>query len=225
MATIVISGGNRGIGLHLAKLYAEAGDTVIIGTRRPETAQNIPAEILPLDVSDDASVSAFGAALAGRPVDILINNAGISGPERQSAFDMDFPGFLETLNINTLGPLRVTQALLPNLRAAREAGTEAKVAIISSRMGSFIDAASNQIAYRASKTAVNKVAQGLTLDLSEEGISLAVLHPGWVRTDMGGANADIAPEESAQGIKAVIDQLSPDESGRFWNYDGSLLPW
>lgn len=221
MATIVITGGNRGIGLHLARIYAAAGDHVIIGTRKPETAQDLPGEALTLDVSDDASVAAFANALAGRPVDILINNAGISGPKQQTALNMDFPGFLETLNVNTLGPLRVTQALLPNLRAA----TNAKVAIISSRMGSFIDAASNALAYRSSKTAVNKVAQGLAIDLAAEGIALATLHPGWVRTDMGGENADISPEESTQGIKSVIDGLSLDDSGRFWSYDGTPLPW
>ena len=133
MATVVITGGNRGIGLALARLYAEAGDAVVLGVRRPDAAQGLPGEVFPLDVSDDASVAAFASALAGRPIDLLINNAGVSGPKRQGALDMDFAGFLKALDVNTLGPLRVTQALLPNLRKA--AG--AKVGIVSSLMGSF----------------------------------------------------------------------------------------
>ncbi|OYW85908.1 MAG: short-chain dehydrogenase, partial [Sphingobium sp. 32-64-5] len=194
MTTIVITGGNRGIGLHLARRYAEAGCEVVQGVRNPDSAGNLPGETLPLDVGDDASVAAFAAALGGRPIDILINNAGSAGPDRQSAIDTDFAGFLDVLNINTLGPLRVTQALLPGLRKAKGA----KVAIISSRMGSFSDAQANLLAYRASKAAANKIAQGLATDLAPDAIAVAALHPGWVRTDMGGSAADISPEESAQ---------------------------
>ena len=221
MALVVITGGNRGIGLRLAKLYAEAGDQVVLGIRRPEDAPILPGTVLPLDVADGDAVERFAAALAGRAVDILINNAGIIGPDRQSALDTDFAGFMETLSVNTLGPLRVTQALLPNLRRAGQA----KVVILTSRMGSLSYAKSNQIAYRASKAAANKVAQCLATDLAGEGISVAAVHPGWVRTDMGGSSADIAPEESARGIKAVIAALSPATTGRFWNFDGSSLSW
>lgn len=221
MATIVITGGNRGIGFQLVRLYAAAGDQVVVGVRSPKAASDLPGEVLPLDVSDDASVAAFAKSLNGRPIDILINNAGIIGPDRQSALDADFGGFLETLNINTIGPLRVTQALLPNLRKAKNA----KVAIISSQMGSLSSARSDHVAYRASKAAVNKVVQCLATDLASEGITVATLHPGWVRTDMGGPGADIAPEESASGLKAVIDGLSPASSGSFLNYDGKTLAW
>ncbi len=221
MATIVITGSNRGIGLRLAQLYTDAGHQLISGVRKPESATELPGEILPLDVGDDASVAGFAKALNGQPVDILINNAGVGGPDRQSSLDMDFPGFLEALNVNTLGPLRVTQALLPNLRAAGSA----KVAILSSRMGSFSDPTPSMVAYRASKTAVNKVIQCLAADLEPQGIAVAALHPGWVRTDMGGAGADLAPEESAMGLKTVIDGLSLATTGRFWNHDGSPIDW
>src|SRR3954464_8897693 len=111
MSLVVITGGNRGIGLLLAELYAEASDQVVLGIRRPEDAANLPGTVLPLDVGDSGSVARFAAALAGRRGDILINNAGIIGPDRQSALDTDFEGFMQTLNVNTLGPLRVTQAL------------------------------------------------------------------------------------------------------------------
>lgn len=221
MALVVITGGNRGIGLELARLYSSAGDRLVLGIRKPEAAAGLPGEALALDVGDDSSVAAFAAALDGRAVDILVNNAGIIGPDRQSALDTDFAGFARTLEVNTLGPLRVTQALLPNLRKAGGA----KVAIISSRMGSLSYAKSDHVAYRASKAAVNKVAQCLATDLADEGIALAVMHPGWVRTEMGGPSADIAPEESARGLKAVIDGLSLRDTGRFWNYDGTQLPW
>jgi NAD(P)-dependent dehydrogenase (short-subunit alcohol dehydrogenase family) len=202
-------------------LYADAGDQVVLGVRSPKAAADLPGETLPLDVSDNASVAAFAKALNGRAVDILINNAGVIGPDRQSALDADFDGFMETLNINTIGPLRVTQALLANLRKAKNA----KVAIISSQMGSLNYAKSDHVAYRASKAAVNKIAQCLSTDLKSDGIAVATLHPGWVRTDMGGPGADIAPEESAKGLKAVIDGLSIATTGSFLNYNGKTLPW
>lgn len=221
MAAVVITGANRGIGLGLARLYAAAGHQVVMGARKPGLSTDVPGEILPLDVGSDDSVAAFAAALNGRVIDILINNAGILGPKRQSALDSDFAGFLEAFNVNTVGPLRVTQALLPNLRQS----VGGKVAIVSSRMGAMSEAGANNIAYRASKAAVNKVAQCLATDLAGDGISVAVLHPGWVRTDMGGASADLTPEQSADGLKAVIDELSVTTSGRFWNHDGTPIPW
>ena len=221
MSTVVITGANRGIGLSLARAYAAAGHHVIGGVRNPADAAGIPGEILPLDVASDTSVEAFAAALQGRAVDTLINNAGVIGPDRQSALDMDFDGFLAALNVNTLGPLRVTQALLPNLRQA----ADAKVAIVSSWMGSMGLTQSGQAAYRATKTAVNKLAQCLATDLAGEGIAVVSLHPGWVRTDMGGSGADIGVEESAEGLKTVIDGLTIASTGQFRNYDGGVISW
>jgi NAD(P)-dependent dehydrogenase (short-subunit alcohol dehydrogenase family) len=177
--------------------------------------------VLPLDVSDDMSVAEFASQLGDQPIDLLINNAGVIGPERQSSLDMDYAGFLETLNVNTIGPLRVTQALLGNLRKS----AAAKLVILTSRMGSLTYAKSDRIAYRASKAAANKVVQCLATDLEPMGIAVAAIHPGWVRTDLGGPSADIAPDESVRGIKAVIETLSLALSGRFWNYDGSELAW
>ena len=120
-----------------------------------------------------------------------------------------------------LDPLAVSQALLPNLRLS----DHGKILTVSSGMGSMSTTKSDHVAYRSAKAAVNKVAQCLATDLAEEGIAVAALHPGWVRTDMGGPGADIAPEESAAGLKAVIDRLSPETTGRFWNYDGASLAW
>lgn len=223
MATILITGANRGIGLELARQYAAAGETVIRAMRGHDKAGETVGESLPLDVTSDASVAGLAEMLKGRPVDLLINNAGVIGPEaaRQTSTDMDFAGFLGALDANVLGPLRVTQALLPNLRAA----SAAKVAVVSSQMGQLSSKQSGFVAYRASKAAVNKVFQCLAVDLAGEGISVAMLHPGWVRTDMGGAGADLDVSESASGIRSVLAHLDVASTGRFTAWDGRTLDW
>ena len=221
MPTIVITGASRGIGAELARLYARGGGRVIGGARGGGRPQN-GVDLRALDVADGASVEAFAASLASEAVDLLINNAGVMGPSTSSTLaGMDFDGFAETLAINTLGPLRVTQALLPALRRAGGA----KVAIISSQMGGSDYPGSHDVAYQASKAAVNKVAIALARDLKPEGVAVATLHPGWVRTDMGGAGADIDPADSAAGIKQVLDRLDLGSTGRFWNWDGSERGW
>ena len=221
MATIVIAGANRGIGLELAKQYAANGHEVIRGMRGVDQADPPFGTTIALDVSNDEGVALFAAGLGDKPVDLLIANAGVIGPERQSATDMDFDGFLSALDVNVLGPLRVLQAVLPNLRKAKDA----KVAVISSMMGSMASSQSGHVAYRASKAAVNKVVQCLASDLAKEGIAVASLHPGWVRTDMGGTGADIDVQTSAAGIRAVLDKLDTASTGRFWAYDGKQLDW
>jgi len=223
MATVLITGANRGIGLELARQYAAAGDTVIRAMRGQDKAGETVGESLPLDVTSDASAAALAEMLKGRPVDLLINNAGVIGPEpaRQTSTDMDFAGFLGALDVNVLGPLRVTQALLPNLRAAKAA----KVAVVSSQMGQLSSKQSGFVAYRASKAAVNKVFQCLAADLAGEGIAVAMLHPGWVRTDMGGAGADLDVSESASGIRKVLADLDVASTGRFKAWDGRTLDW
>lgn len=225
MATIVITGANRGIGLELARQYEAAGDTVIRAMRGVDKAHPPFGTTMTLDQTDAGSVATFAAGLDGMAIDLLINNAGVIGPSVQSSTDMDFPGFLATLDANVLGPLRVTQALLPNLRKA----TAPKIAVISSRMGQLapqgFGGASGHVAYRASKTAVNKVFQCLAADLAGEGIAVAMLHPGWVRTDMGGPGADIEVSDSAAGIRQVLAGLSAETSGQFMAYNGEVLDW
>jgi NAD(P)-dependent dehydrogenase (short-subunit alcohol dehydrogenase family) len=227
MATILITGANRGIGLELARQYVAAGDTVIRTMRGADKADGALGEVLPLDVTSDASAEELVQRLSGRQIDLLINNAGVIGPEaaHQSSENMDFPGFLATMDANVLGPLRVTQAVLPNLRASKNA----KVAVISSRMGQFnsgnFGGSSGFVAYRASKAAVSKVFQCLAGDLEPEGIAVAIVHPGWVRTDMGGAGADINVADSAAGIRKVLADLHIAGTGRFMAYDGTMLAW
>lgn len=229
MTTFLITGANRGIGLQLTTQALARGDTVIAGTRDPG-ADSLKAlhqkagdrlQILSLEVTDAGSIKDAVATLQGRTVDVLVNNAGTIGPKRQSTLDMDFDGLAETFAINTFAPLRVTQAFLPNIQKSKQG----RIVTISSRMGSLSMDASDRIAYRASKTAVNKIVQCLAADLRPLNIAAIVMHPGWVRTDMGGSSADLAPEESAAGILKVIDGLTLAKTGRFINYDGTNVPW
>lgn len=228
MATLLITGGARGIGRELVKQALEKGHDVIASVRAGAEAalDDLKASaggrlaVLTLDVSDPASIRAAAAAF-DRPVDILINNAGIIGPLPQSTLDMDFDGFAQTLDVNTLGPLRIIHAFLKNVRK----GDNPRIVTISSKMGSMAFQSSDRIAYRASKAAVNKVMQGLATDLREDGITVISMHPGWVRTDMGGSSADLAVEESAAGILKVATGLTPAQSGSFINYDGTDIPW
>ena len=230
MSTLLVTGSNRGIGLALARRAAARGDHVIATCREPLQATDLQSlsrehaghiEIMPLDVGSADGVAALKKQLGERKLDILINNAGIIGPARQSPLDMDFDGFAQTLAVNTLAPLRLAQALLPNLRASRQG----KIATITSGMGSMSYSKSDRIAYRASKAAVNKVMQGLATDLKPLGVAVLLLHPGWVRTDMGGSGADISVDDSARGILAQIDALALAKTGGFVDYAGRVLQW
>lgn len=228
MGTYLITGIGRGIGQELARVLLARGDRVI-GTVRDDStvprdwdtySEKGRLKLVKLDVLNRDSIAEAARAI-DEPIDVLINNAGVIGPKRQSTLDMDFEGFLDTLKINTLGPLRVTQAFLPQLRRSKGA----RIVTISSRMGSLAHAKSDRIAYRASKAAVNKVMQGLATDLAPEGIVAISVHPGWVRTEMGGAGADISVGESAAGIIALIDRLSAADTGLFFDWQGERLPF
>lgn len=230
MATILITGANRGIGLALTEAFAGRGDHVIATVRNPDQLHELAVvmarfpeliEVHRLEVTDHGSIAALAARLAGRPIDVLINNAGIIGPERQSALDMDFDGWLETLKVNTIAPLAISQALLPNLRL----GAHPKILTISSGMGSMAFTKSDHVAYRTSKAAVNKAMQCLATDVQGEGIAVAVCHPGWVKTDMVGLRGDISPEMSATGLTRVVDQMSLMHSPAFHAWDGATIPW
>ena len=230
MTTLLITGCNRGIGLELVRQAALRGNHVIATCRDPAAAVDLRAvaaahpgliEVLALEVTGLATIQAAKASTGARPIDVLVNNAGIIGPARQSTLDMDFDGFAETLAVNALAPLRIAQVFLPNLR---DAGS-GKIVTITSGMGSMSYAKSDRIAYRAAKAAVNKVMQGLATDLKPLGVAVLLLHPGWVRTDMGGSGASISAEDSARGILAQIDALTLARSGQFLDYAGKSMPW
>ena len=228
MATILITGTNKGVGLELTKIYAARGDTVYAACRDPAGASalaEVPGEvvILQLVVGDSGSVTAMAEQLAGVTIDIVINNAGMKGPEfeQQNTYAMDFDGWAETFNVNSMGPVRVMQALMPNLKQAEAA----KVVTITSQMGALSLDMPAAHAYCASKAAVNKFMRLASIDLKKDGVAVGLIHPGWVQTDMGGPRADLTPQESAEGIVAVVDQLSMDSTGGFWKWNGETHDW
>ncbi len=220
MTTIVITGCNRGIGLQLATQFHDRGDEVIGVCRNPSPELSALGlrVIEGIDVSNGDSVAALAQALDGETIDVLINNAGILRSDSLESIDYDV--MLEQYRVNTLGPLRVTQALLPNLHEG------SKVAIVSSRVGSIEDNSSgNNYGYRASKTAVNMVGTNLRHDLEPKGIAVILLHPGYVRTDMTGGGGNVSPVDSAKGLIERIDELSMESTGSFQHAEGYTLPW
>lgn len=228
MANVLITGANKGIGLEMVKLYAGRGDTVLACCRNPGDADALNAvagevEVIEVQVSDASSVAGLASALKNRPVDILINNAGMSGPayDQQNVHAMDFDGWAETFEVNTMAPVRVMQALMANLKA----GQDPKVVTITSQMGALSLDMPVAYAYCTSKAALNKFMKMAALELGKEGVNVCVIHPGWVKTDMGGPNADITPEESAEGIVRTIDGLNADTNGSFWKWDGEFHGW
>jgi len=228
MQTVVVTGAGRGIGLGLARRFLRAGWRVF-GTHRDDAGMEALAGIasqgelhaFPLEVTDADSVAALGARLANETVDVLVHNAGVIGGRRQDVGGMDYAAWLHAFDVNTLAPFRVTTALLPSLRRS----PRPRVVTLSSQMGALAGAGGGYYAYRSSKAAVNKVMQVLAGDLRRDGIVVCPVHPGWVRTDMGGAGAEISVEESADGLFALIESLTPAHSGRFWTWEGKEHPW
>ncbi|SHL69452.1 SDR family oxidoreductase [Roseibium suaedae] len=225
MTSILITGANRGIGFALAKAALARGWTVYGSARSADQAE-IMAKDLPgltplvFDVTDRAAIAAAAAQVDGS-LDILINNAGIIGPSRQSTLDMDFDGFLKTLEVNTVAPLAVAQAFLPKLKASGSG----RILSVSSQMSWMGYRASDRIAYRASKSALNKVMQGLATDLTPDRIPVVVIDPGWVKTDMGGSAADNDPARVAEGILAIADELTISVTGTFFKWTGEERPF
>jgi NAD(P)-dependent dehydrogenase (short-subunit alcohol dehydrogenase family) len=219
LATILITGCNRGIGLQLATQLHARGDSVIGVCRSENDELNALGIrlISGIDVGDGESVARLRDELVGTPLDVLINNAGILRADEFGSIDYD--DMLTQYNVNTLGPLRVTEALQANLREG------SKIAIVSSRVGSIADNGSgNYYGYRASKTAVNQIGTNLMHEFKPKGISVAILHPGLVATEMTGGQG-ITPEESAAGLIKRIDDLTIESTGGFWHAEGYTLPW
>ncbi len=229
MPVVLITGASRGIGLALAKAYAARRDKVYACVRQSVDLDELEAlaaasrgwlEILQMDVSDPASIARARRQLESEPIDVLINNAGVSGPDHQTATDMDYDGLMDTLAVNTIGPLRVANAFLPNLKAAR-----GKIVTLSSQMGSAQSPGADALAYRVSKVALNKLMRGLAAELKADGVPVLILHPGWVKTDMGGDDAQLTPEQSAEGMIRLIDKLDAASTGKFLAWNGKELAW
>jgi NAD(P)-dependent dehydrogenase (short-subunit alcohol dehydrogenase family) len=220
MGLSLVTGANRGIGLAICTQLHERGDEVVAVCRTPSPELSaLGIEIIDgIDVSDDASILTLPSRIDNRPIDVLVNNAGRL--RRDGLTQPDDDEVLAQFVINAMGPLRVTRALLPLLSSG------SKIAHITSRMGSVADNTSGGMyGYRMSKAALNAAAKSMTVDLGAQGIMVAVLHPGFVRTGMTGGNGLVDAPESATGLIARIDGLTSENSGTFWHMNGDVLPW
>lgn len=222
--TVLVTGANRGIGLEYARQFAAKGYEVIGTARDPADAKELSEvadRVEQLDVADAASVAGLARRLDGVAIDILVNNAGIFDRGDVTVDKVDFGTMERTFAVNTLGPLRVVQALLPNLRK----GQRKVIVNMSSQLGSIENSNGRWYAYRSSKAALNQVNKTLGAELGPEGFICTVLHPGWVQTDMGGAAATYTPQQSVSGLIGVIEKLKPSDNGRFYDFKGETLPW
>lgn len=235
MANVVITGANRGIGLALVKEYVAAGNRVYGLCRSPEQATDLAAlaevskgllTLHPLDMAAGPAVADAAQAAVGKaPVDVLLNVAGVLGGETGSVPDIqfgekDFADWHHAFEIMTIGPFRLIQALLPNLLAAK-----GKAMTVSSQLAASTWPYGGMYAYGATKAGVNRVMMSLAIDLRDQGVCVASIHPGYVQTDMGGPGADITSQESATGIKSVVENLTLDNSGNFFKWNGELHAW
>lgn len=229
---VLITGANRGIGLEFVKQLLARGDQVLATCREPEKATALNAlaqqatgrlKLYPLEVDDAESIANLRNELADEPIDLLINNAGVYGPRQFKDPTCDAQSWLKVLAVNTVAPYQVASALLDNLKR----GDQAKIVNITSRMGSIADNDSGGAPiYRSSKAGLNAAMKSMAIDLADSGISVLLLHPGWVKTDMGGENALIDSETSVSGMLAVVDRAESENlSGKFFHCDGSELPW
>jgi NAD(P)-dependent dehydrogenase (short-subunit alcohol dehydrogenase family) len=222
MPTAVVTGANRGIGLEWVRQLLDKGWDVHAGYRTDEGGlSGTGAHLHQLDVTSKKSVEAFAASLPDR-VDLLVNNAGVADGRWRSIEDIDHEQVLKVLDINSVGPVRVTQALLSRLGG----DDMSTIAMVSSLMGSVEDCTSGRsYAYRASKSALNMFSAAMKNELRDANISVVILHPGWVQTEMGGPNATVTPLDSIAGMIQRVEEQTLELSGRFVQYDGESLPW
>jgi NAD(P)-dependent dehydrogenase (short-subunit alcohol dehydrogenase family) len=231
MQKILITGANRGIGLALVKEYLKRDVQIFAACRNPQEASELQALqseklcLITLDISDEASIANAVEAVAAQTdkLDILINNAGIYPKDAASASfgQLKAENLAHILHTNSISPVMVTQAFLDLLKKAKPA----KVLMVSSKMGSITTAGTSGFGYRMSKTALNLAVKVMAQVLAPEGVTVVTTHPGHVATDMGGAGAAVSPVESAQGLIRILDTLSPEKAGHFYNYTGEELPW
>jgi NAD(P)-dependent dehydrogenase (short-subunit alcohol dehydrogenase family) len=237
MAVVLVTGANRGLGLEFVKQYAEQGWQVEAASRSEASdlaalaVQHAPrVRVWRLDVADPASIAALATQLRGQPIDVLLNNAGYlgrvpfaaGGIEHQQFGNSDYDDWEQTFRVNVLGPMRLAEAFIDNV----EAGTGRRIVTLTSIVGSMtLNTQGGLYPYRASKAAVNAVMKSMAIDLRKRGIMAVALHPGWVRTEMGGPSADMDPAESVRGMRQVIAGLRDEQLGQVLAWDGSVLPY
>lgn len=227
--TLLITGANRGIGLALTRLYAQEGWQIHACCRHPEQADDLlrlagdypGLSLHALDVAESDQIRTLARQLSG-PIDILFNNAGIYGPADTRFGHTDEQAWLECLRVNCIAPMKMAEAFVEQL-----ASSQRKTLVnLTSKMGSMADNGSGgSYLYRSSKAALNAVMKSAAIDLRPRGIKVALLHPGWVKTDMGGPNAEISTAQSALQMRNILEQMRLEDSGTFYDIDGSIIPW
>lgn len=228
MATVVVTGVDRGLGLELARLYGAQGDTVYAGCLNPAAPELIGLSkkfenirVVPLDVTSESSVAAFSDRLHGKPLDLLVNNAGVHFRKWSVPENVVFSDWEITLRVNTLGPARMFFSLRESLLLAKKS----KLVTISSDWGSVSVHPGTAYDYCSSKAAVNSVMRGIARNWGDKGITVLLLHPGWMRTSMGGSEAPNLPSESAMLVKSTIDRATASDNGRYIDTAGNDMPW
>ena len=230
MTNVLVTGANRGLGLGFVTNYLGKNVNVVSTTRELKSSKELLAlkekfpnnlEIFELDLLKEGAGYALANFLGDRPIDILINNAGV-GSTNQHLQAVSPKPWLEVLKVNLIAPLMVTQSIIDNVKK----GSDKKIYFLSSQLGSIADNTSGGMyIYRSSKTGLNQIVKSLSVDLKPQGITVVSLHPGWVKTDMGGPNAPVSIDESIEGMMQVIYSTDIRDTGRFLNYDGKELPW
>jgi NAD(P)-dependent dehydrogenase (short-subunit alcohol dehydrogenase family) len=230
MPTLLVTGANRGLGLEFVRQFAADGWRVLACCRRPADAADLnrvaassgQVSVHALDVTDFARIDALAAELSGQAVDVLLNNAGVYGPNKMDLGHLDYKAWADVFAVNVLAPIKLAEALLEHVaRSQRKV-----IACLSSQMGSIArNSGGRHYLYRSTKAALNAAVKSMAIDLAPRRITAVVLHPGWVRTDMGGADADLTPEQSVRDVRALLERLTFADSGKFLNHDGSEIPW
>lgn len=231
MQTIVITGANRGLGLEFCRQYSQQDINIIACCRHPDLASELQAiaktnsrlTIYSLDVNDFKQIDNLAQQLKDETIDILLSNAGVYGDTQEHSFgELDYQIWEQTLRINALAPVKLAESFLNNLLKSKNP----KFIAMSSLMASMADNNSGgSLCYRSSKAALNAAMKTLAIDLKSQQIAVLILHPGWVKTDMGGSNAPMNPQDSITRMRQVIADFSLDKSGAFLNYRGEVLPW
>ena len=229
MPTVMIVGATRGIGLEMVKQYAADGDTVIACARDTGAASLLDevaanketVNIEQLDIADPASIDAAAERIGEGAIDTVVIVAGVTGGNHQMLDDLDIDAWHDTLNANTIGPALVARAFKRNLIASGNGN----LMILSSQVGASTWPLGGMYIYSTTKAAVNRVGKILSIDWKDDPIIVSIMHPGWVQTDMGGAQADLTAEESASGIRTVLSGLTKEDSGNFYKWNGESHPW
>lgn len=227
MTSVLVTGAGRGLGLEFVRQFAADGCDVVATVRdpakgRPLAELGAPVEVHLADMTDLRSIERLGQDLRNHPIDVLVCNAALYGPRNAHIGKTDYAAWADVMRVNVMAPVAVVEALLPSLSA----GQRKTVVLLSSRMGSIAETSSGgSHIYRSSKAALNMMTRCLAADLRKQGFIVVALSPGWVKTDMGGPGAALTPETSVANMRALISRLTHDDTGRFFNHDGTEIAW